>query len=56
MTVREDIEQRYKFLPTPSARRATVEVGDDIAGRGNFYPRPPRGGRPCLAAVNGVVL
>ena len=37
---------RSIFLPTPSARRATVcapDVADVIV---NFYPRPPRGGRP----------
>ena len=34
------------FLPTPSARRATSSRSP-AAGRGtNFYPRPPRGGRP----------
>ena len=37
----------FKFLSTPSARRATI-VPD---GRGqvidDFYPRPPRGGRPA---------
>ena len=34
------------FLSTPSARRATSQV--DMARRINkdFYPRPPRGGRP----------
>ena len=34
------------FLSTPSARRATV--GDDVTRTivHNFYPRPPRGGRP----------
>ena len=34
------------FLPTPSARRATAadrRRGDAVQ---NFYPRPPRGGRP----------
>ena len=36
---------RKEFLSTPSARRAT---SIDTSGRdapGNFYPRPPRGGR-----------
>ena len=35
-----------KFLSTPSARRATladVPIEDEAA---DFYPRPPRGGRP----------
>ena len=41
------------FLSTPSARRATS------CGRVtrwmllNFYPRPPRGGRPVLVAFYG---
>ena len=36
-----------KFLSTPSARRAThrhILSGDTL---NNFYPRPPRGGRPA---------
>ena len=34
------------FLSTPSARRAT-DCHDQLSGRSeNFYPRPPRGGRP----------
>ena len=38
--------RRPLFLSTPSARRATriAQRKDDLAG--NFYPRPPRGGRP----------
>ena len=35
------------FLSTPSARRATRSVRLCPAGRSYFYPRPPRGGRPC---------
>ena len=35
-----------KFLSTPSARRATCAACASICRRGNFYPRPPRGGRP----------
>ena len=35
----------YQFLSTPSARRAT-EAGRMLgASDGDFYPRPPRGGR-----------
>ena len=34
------------FLSTPSARRATVQRRVDSSAGGNFYPRPPRGGRP----------
>ena len=34
------------FLSTPSARRATVAGADPGRHFWNFYPRPPRGGRP----------
>ena len=34
------------FLSTPSARRATNPVRLSAASVSNFYPRPPRGGRP----------
>ena len=33
------------FLSTPSARRATKGGGAHDGFSGNFYPRPPRGGR-----------
>ena len=36
------------FLSTPSARRATRYPGGDGSRLGDFYPRPPRGGRPRL--------
>ncbi len=35
------------FLSTPSARRATRRSERTAHRAGNFYPRPPRGGRPC---------
>ena len=35
------------FLSTPSARRATGWESTFSAVHGNFYPRPPRGGRPA---------
>ena len=35
-----------EFLSTPSARRATVSGGAESSPERNFYPRPPRGGRP----------
>ena len=35
------------FLSTPSARRATYPVSLSLYHRFHFYPRPPRGGRPC---------
>ena len=34
------------FLSTPSARRATFGRRTFYGCHGNFYPRPPRGGRP----------
>ena len=34
------------FLSTPSARRATRGMRRGSPGLRNFYPRPPRGGRP----------
>ena len=39
---------RCQFLSTPSARRATCLLGVYYHLVGNFYPRPPRGGRPLL--------
>ena len=35
-----------RFLSTPSARRATQHVGMQRKRHKDFYPRPPRGGRP----------
>ena len=35
------------FLSTPSARRATFFSGAGGSPYGDFYPRPPRGGRPA---------
>ena len=34
------------FLSTPSARRATQHKSSQTQRRHDFYPRPPRGGRP----------
>ena len=42
-----------QFLSTPSARRATTAdagICDDLA---DFYPRPPRGGRPKTTLDRG---
>ena len=39
---------RCLFLSTPSARRATRAVMETAQAIKNFYPRPPRGGRPGL--------
>ena len=38
----------HEFLPTPSARRATVQARKCPKITGDFYPRPPRGGRRSL--------
>ena len=35
-----------KFLPTPSTRRATADSRRPGPAGSDFYPRPPRGGRP----------
>ena len=39
------------FLSTPSARRATPPSGGSSPVSKDFYPRPPRGGRPCGAGA-----
>ena len=39
-----------KFLSTPSARRATLDRPPQLLSITNFYPRPPRGGRPVTQA------
>ena len=35
-----------RFLSTPSARRATTVPSSETTSVEDFYPRPPRGGRP----------
>ena len=40
-----------KFLSTPSARRATLPPRCRCSPAGNFYPRPPRGGRQIAVYV-----
>ena len=44
--------KRHKFLSTPSARRATFPFAPPHPGGDNFYPRPPRGGRPVTDQVS----
>ena len=39
----------HEFLSTPSARRATGAAPHGEQSGCNFYPRPPRGGRPILS-------
>ena len=41
----------WEFLSTPSARRATRCSLPRSAGGCDFYPRPPRGGRPNLLQI-----
>ncbi len=36
----------FRFLSTPSSRRATNRANSKSRVDANFYPRPPRGGRP----------
>ncbi len=43
-----------QFLSTPSARRATQRRHGQALTCGNFYPRPPRGGRRDL--LGGQIL
>ena len=40
------------FLSTPSARRATLPGHGKVARVADFYPRPPRGGRPALVSMS----
>ena len=42
-----------RFLSTPSARRATRITPRLPPRLSNFYPRPPRGGRPGLRCLRG---
>ena len=44
------------FLSTPSARRATRSLALAFRSPRNFYPRPPRGGRPRLRVLDPFVL
>ena len=39
------------FLSTPSARRATCCLRERSIPTRNFYPRPPRGGRPAVRSA-----
>ena len=41
--------ERTAFLSTPSARRATDEQTHVYQVLYDFYPRPPRGGRPSTS-------
>ena len=43
-----------RFLPAPSVRRATGCITSCAGCWGNFYPRPPRGGRPRMPYLAAV--
>ena len=45
----------YKFLSTPSARRATPLMSTYRPSSFNFYPRPPRGGRRHISRCRWAV-
>ena len=44
------------FLSTPSARRATSSCVSRASRPTNFYPRPPRGGRPHEQAIDYCLI
>ena len=46
----------WVFLPTPSARRATQVGKYSAILAADFYPRPPRGGRPASLAEDMAIL
>ena len=48
----KDCYGAYQFLSTPSARRATADPTPALNGKGDFYPRPPRGGRLLGSAAS----
>ena len=48
--------RRPKFLSTPSARRATISGAEHRAHGTDFYPRPPRGGRPRRGRCSRSVM
>ena len=52
LRTRDSITRFALFLSTPSARRATPRVWTRPSRLSNFYPRPPRGGRPKNSSVS----
>ena len=48
---RQEAHTTPGFLSTPSARRATASKRLPYPLEADFYPRPPRGGRPCIRFV-----
>ena len=55
MTVPLCSHRKSRFLPTPSARRATRRLRSRLRRPQHFYPRPPRGGRPSARALNRIL-
>ena len=49
---RVSVSQHNRFLSTPSARRATGQLTQPVVNQDDFYPRPPRGGRPYMDCIN----
>ena len=45
-----------RFLSTPSARRATEVGAGEVRHQSDFYPRPPRGGRPLAMPCSSRLL
>ena len=46
----------FRFLSTPSARRATLITARPWYTNVYFYPRPPRGGRLAVKCINHFVI
>ena len=53
-TTTPSLSQAWIFLSTPSARRATDLLDRQCKHLLNFYPRPPRGGRPGKRTLQEV--
>ena len=56
MHVESESEDKDAFLSTPSARRATGAACRPDRRTGDFYPRPPRGGRLRFIIASTVSL
>ena len=50
------VAAQTEFLSTPSARRATLILWKSADGVTDFYPRPPRGGRPSSVVRSSSVV
>ena len=51
-----ELRRENRFLSTPSARRATQRDFLPCIQNDDFYPRPPRGGRPLCWFILGCAL